>query len=499
MKLISLTFVAMAGLAGARPSLAADATPDPRRAAAAEHFARGLHLFENQDDEGALVELRRAYELIPSPAVLYNIGLVSASLGDAVGAVAALGTVLESPAALKPAQLERARRVKGEQEQRVAWLRVTTNVPADLEIDGRPAGRAPQPEPIRVTAGARVVTATADGHAPARQEVSVAAGARSDVDLVLRPTEAPLARVTVATSVPGAEVLVDGTFAGRTPLPASLPVEPGARVLELRRPGYLTETRTVTLAAGEQAKVNVELRPEPGLPPAQHGRVVVRSDQASQLRWSVDGHHLGAYRGGILLPPGPHRLRLERPGFEPLDRTVVVAPGSEHAISAELRPTEETRRAQLSRVGTYRFLAVSALAAGVGLAAGGGGYIYWSDGKLDNANAALSNVEADRRWGGGGSCDPSSSWFQAETCSQRLAAARDDVSHYRDLRTMGIVVTSVGAALAVTGVVLLLAGDDPKRWEDKDADLLASSPSITWQPVFTAGPSGGGLGLAGRF
>jgi len=56
---------------------------------------------------------------------------------------------------------------------------------------------------------------------------------------------------------------------------------------------------------------------------------------------------------------------------------------------------------------------------------------------------------------------------------------------------------SIGAALAVTGVPLLAAGQYPKRYDDKNVDVLSSLPS--WQPLVSVGPAGEGLGLAGRF
>jgi hypothetical protein len=65
------------------------------------------------------------------------------------------------------------------------------------------------------------------------------------------------------------------------------------------------------------------------------------------------------------------------------------------------------------------------------------------------------------------------------------------------MRTAGIVVTSVGAAVAISGVVMLAMGQDPKRYDEKKVDLAASARS--WQPVFTVGTAGGGVGLAGRF
>lgn len=478
----------------ATPARAAEAPLDPKRAEAGEHFARGLHLFENQDNDGALDAFRRAYALLPNPVVLFNIGLVSAAQGDAVAAVDALGQVLERPGSLKPDQLARARQVKDEQERRIGRLLVTTTVPAELDLDGVVLGRTPLARALRVVEGAHVVTALAEGHQPERRATTVVAGAQTDLAIALRPTESRLAPLTVSASVPGAEVLVDGQLVGHTPLAAPLRVEPGKRVIELRRLGYQPQHRVVNVAEGEPARASFELSPAPTLVAAQYGRVSLLSRTAHELSWTVDGHALGPYRGAILLPPGPHRIRLERTGHEPLERTIVVTAGAESPIHAELRPTADARQSYRTRAGTFRVVAVSALAAGLVLTAGAGGYSYWSNGKLDDARATWATVQADRAWGG--PCDPTASWYHTNNCDQRLADARSDVSHYRGLRNLGLVATSIGAAAAVTGIVLYLTGDDPKRY-DRGAELLARAPA--WQPIVTVGPAAGALGVAGRF
>jgi Tfp pilus assembly protein PilF len=41
---------------------------------AGKHFQRGVALFNEADYAGALAEFKKAYELAPNPAVLYNIG-----------------------------------------------------------------------------------------------------------------------------------------------------------------------------------------------------------------------------------------------------------------------------------------------------------------------------------------------------------------------------------------------------------------------------------------
>src|ERR1700735_3447655 len=89
------------------------------RQEARDRFDRGLKLFNDGDNPGALAEFKRAYELIPNPLVLYNIGLVYAAMGRRVEAVDALDKVLASTGVLTGERLARAKQTRDEQAQRV--------------------------------------------------------------------------------------------------------------------------------------------------------------------------------------------------------------------------------------------------------------------------------------------------------------------------------------------------------------------------------------------
>src|SRR5512137_491023 len=109
----------------AMPGLARAVEPtDAARAEAKERFTRGLHLFENGDNGGALAEFKQAYDLVPNRLVLYNIAQVYASMGKPVEAVQSLEKVLADAGPLKPEYLERARAAKDEQERHIGLLEV---------------------------------------------------------------------------------------------------------------------------------------------------------------------------------------------------------------------------------------------------------------------------------------------------------------------------------------------------------------------------------------
>jgi tetratricopeptide (TPR) repeat protein len=107
----------------------AAAEPDAAaKADAAKRFDRGLSLFDEGDNAGALAEFKQVYSTLPNPVVLYNIGLVYAAMQRPVEAVDALKQVVGEPS-LSPGQHQRAQSTLSDQEARIGRLSITT-VPA---------------------------------------------------------------------------------------------------------------------------------------------------------------------------------------------------------------------------------------------------------------------------------------------------------------------------------------------------------------------------------
>ena len=98
-----------AGAAAPSGEAAPKTEAELNKAQAAQRFDRGLQLFNEGDNAGALAEFKQTYALMPNPIVLFNIGLVYAAMGRPVDAVDALSAVVDS-ATLSAEQRERATR-----------------------------------------------------------------------------------------------------------------------------------------------------------------------------------------------------------------------------------------------------------------------------------------------------------------------------------------------------------------------------------------------------
>jgi hypothetical protein len=471
-------------MAASRPLAAEPGASD--RAEAKKRFQDGLFLAENGAYPAALAEFERSNELVPSRLVLYHTAMAYVAMDKPVDAVETLDDVLSADGTLGIEYVARAKAAREEQQRRIGELDVKVNVPAAIQIDGEHAGDAPLKEPLKVAAGAHVVCVVAPGHAPARRSVGVTGEGHAGVDIQLEPTEAKLAHVTVHAPVPGMEVRVDDVLVGQTPLAEPVLLLPGKHMFDMRRPGYNPMQRSANLIEGVYSTMAFDLTEEKTAD-APRGRLRLRAN-VDAIEVTIDGHERGVYQKPIELPTGPHTLKLERTGYESLDRTVNVGSDDQTDVKVSLRPTAETRGAVVEKAHSQRNWAIGALATGA-VAAGGFAWLtIWSNGQLHTAQDNLGHVLNDADSPCKGNNDTT-----AKICLQRTTDAQSKVDQYSNARLVGYIGIGVGAALVTTGIVLLLTQPNP------DKASTEKSLAATLQPVVSAGPDGASLWLSGRF
>jgi hypothetical protein len=86
-----------------------------------------------------------------------------------------------------------------------------------------------------------------------------------------------IATVNVLVDPPGAQILLDGTTIGTSPLAEPLIVDVGERTVQVRLSGYVTETQRLTLAGGDRRESRFVLEreePEPVVAPTPPVAVV---------------------------------------------------------------------------------------------------------------------------------------------------------------------------------------------------------------------------------
>ncbi|HMJ13091.1 MAG TPA: PEGA domain-containing protein [Polyangiaceae bacterium] len=494
---LSLCLVLGASASYPRVSLAQPAASDATRQEAHERFDRGLKLFNQGDNSGALAEFTRAYELVPHPLVLFNIGLVHSSMHHSVDAVTTFDRLLASPGQLGARELEVARARREEQAALIGELAISVDVAgADVEVDNLPVGKSPLPGPVRVSSGEHWVSAIAPGRYPERRRVVVAGKSKADVSLVLRELDRTLARLTVKANVPAADVLVDGVPVGKTPLPASLAFAPGAHTIEVRRPGYVAATQSVTLGEGVTGEVSLDLAVDQAALRSQGGSLALSISEPDAVVF-VDTVPRGTYAAPLQLPPGKHSIRVERAGFFPFQREIEIPERGRLEVPIDLQPTPEKRASYRSAATTQRTLGFIGLATGAALAAGGTGFLIYNQGQKNDAKDAFDTADLNTP---GGECYPGTDGRTAvstPTCVEELRIRLDNLEEARGHDKFGWIGVGVGAAVLGTGAILLLTANDPDRYEPKsDSNVFARGRLL---PVAYVGGAFTGLGVTGAF
>jgi len=498
MKLARAASAALLSLAVFTTSFARAAdNVDPTRAEAAERYDRALRLVNAGDLSGGLAEFQRAYKLVPSSVLLYNIGLVHAAMHRPVAAVTALDSALAHAESLTPDEVTRARRVVQEQTDTIGQVAVTTNVKEGVvEIDNVEAAKLPLQGPLDVAAGPHIIGIVTSGYAPARREVTVAGHEHAAVDLQLAAIQGLLGHIALKSRVPAAEVLVDGEHVGKTPLEATVTVPPGTHRVQVRRAGYLPAEREVTLTDGAQTDITLEPTVDKTALSTEGGWLAITSSEKQPIL-TVDGDEFGLIAGPVQLPAGPHRLRLESGGFIPAERDVDVPLGQSKPITIVFEPTPETRSAYVSAAESRRTWSWVTMGVGAAIAAGGVVLAVVEGSQLTTAQSNLNAVNATFVRFSNRACDPAQnlSDMQLATCSSELTNANNTVNSDQTLRTLGWVGAGVGGATLVVGTVLLLTGDSPHKYDTKASERTLGGLKLL--PSF--GPNGGSMAVAGTF
>jgi hypothetical protein len=219
--LLALPFVALLAASPAR----ADDPKDPPAASksdeASQRFKSGVSFYKDRDFTAAMVEFKKAYELLPNYNVLYNLGQTARELKDYAAALGAFEQYLrEGGPKVTASRRKEVTLAVEELRRKVGTLKVVTNVAgAEIVVDDVAVGVAPLAEPVVVNVGRRKLSASSSGYAPVQRIVDVASMAETAVTLDLSKLEAnppPLAPVAEAPPVKPGTPLVNWVVLGAT-------------------------------------------------------------------------------------------------------------------------------------------------------------------------------------------------------------------------------------------------------------------------------------------
>lgn len=167
---------------------------DPN-ADAEELIRRGIQLRKNRDDAAAVREFQKAYDLSPSPRAAGQLGLAQQALGRWVDAERHVGEAMRAAndpwVARNRAALDQSLAVIQDHLGRVE----ITGDPAGAEVlvNGRPVGKLPLTEAVRVSAGQVDIDLRAPGFVPVQRTLTIVGGQYQPVVIHLVREAAPTA------------------------------------------------------------------------------------------------------------------------------------------------------------------------------------------------------------------------------------------------------------------------------------------------------------------
>jgi hypothetical protein len=227
------------------------------------------------------------------------------------------------------------------------------------------------------------------------------------------------------------------------------------------------------------------------------GATLALDASESGVELAVDGERKGPYSAPLLLPRGSHHITVTASGFLPLDRDVSLEANRTNTVPVVLEPTTETRQNYRSSAMFHRTWGWVGIIGGAAIAGGGAALAIIETSRKSDAQAQLNTINA-KYDNNQPPCDYKDG-FRAEQnsdtlCNQTISDASSRVDSAGTRRTIGYVGIGIGGSFAITGLVLLLTGNPPDKYEHTNSHAKASSMT----PRFAIMPGPGNFGTGVR-
>lgn len=455
-------------IVSAAPIALAQTPPSPSAVAEArERFQRGLDLSDEGNFTAAMTEFRRAYEITRNPAVLFNISATHEASGHFVEALEAMEQYRrDAPADAVSSHRTELDAAVARLRNRIGTLIVRVEAPGlEVRIDGLPRPSEAFRTGAPISAGRHRVVLIAPNFQSGEHEVDVAGGTTVELNTPLVPSRSSIA---FDVNIPGAEILIDNRAMAVSPVASPLGVAEGNHHVTVRRAGYSTyETDVNSIGAG--ARVTATLSWQSGIPREQGARMVLAANELGAVA-SIDGRRV-ASDGSEVLPPGPHRLRVERTDYLPEELDVDLAANRETTVHVRLQPTPVYRDRYMSHRGSVLTTGWILSSVGVAAIAAGVSVFFINESARNRHTADVATLQSRET-----ACGRSCTNLQAIQ-TQRVAAEdllfNDDV-----VRWSAVGVAGAGLATLVTGIVVLAGAPSGRVFDASTARRwrLAASP-----------------------
>jgi hypothetical protein len=222
---------------------------------------------------------------------------------------------------------------------------------AQVHLDGQTNPAWVTPYTITGLApGQHMLTVSKSGYAADTRNFEVTSGSKSSLTVNLSPLGA---FVTVASEPAGAAIFIDGKNIGHV-TPAQITAEKGSHTILVRKEGYLDETTTAELVAGQQFKFSPVLKAlgitEEIKTVGKFGKLFGGDKAAGMAKVSVKTQPKGAQvtvnrrmidKGtpvDFLLNPGNYMIDITLSGYKPIHRVISLERNGKIELNENMEP-----------------------------------------------------------------------------------------------------------------------------------------------------------------
>lgn len=164
----------------------------------------------------------------------------------------------------------------------------------------------------------------------------------AEVKVQIQGLEQFVAQLTIDVNESGAEIYVDESKVGTSPLPGPVSVQLGERHVRATKVGFAEARENIELRGGASGRVVLKLAPM-----TKTSLVNVSVIGPSNAVVKIDGKEVGSapYKGQVGVSAEPHQFSAEAPGFVPATQSAMVR--ENEALNLTLQLSEEQQRGRL--------------------------------------------------------------------------------------------------------------------------------------------------------
>lgn len=202
---------------------------------------------------------RKALRLFEHPDLFLNLAQAELELREYQSAYSACTKALQSPL-LTPGKRREASQCVAEAQKKMNEIHAVINTyppKAQVRIDGQSVGETPWSG--QLAPGRRQFDFSLEGFERATRSLNAVPGAQVKLTVRLIP-EGMGGVVTFRTTPPGASVMIDNEFIGKSPI-TSFPISKGSHSLQIVLNGHLPENQQIYIGEGGNEEFSFYLKP----------------------------------------------------------------------------------------------------------------------------------------------------------------------------------------------------------------------------------------------